>query len=153
MRWHVEFYRRVYRSVCLQYVWEVPNTYEPVNEISNNVVCATIRAVWSEPLLDAWVFYDCSATDWTPFGVYKLTRRLQMLVRVYTCQNDKLLEISCRCSMVHYLFAVFRAKCAPKDENQSLSKIKKAILPPSTPVLHQKKSVTKFGSIYVEECL
>ena len=30
-----------------------------------------IRAVWSEPLLVAWVFYDCSATDWTPFGVFK----------------------------------------------------------------------------------
>ena len=43
---------------------------EPVHEISNNVVCASnkasdqparmrIRAVWSEPLLVAWVFYDC----------------------------------------------------------------------------------------------
>ena len=31
-----------------------------------------IPAVWSEPLLVAWVFYDCSATDWTPFGVSKL---------------------------------------------------------------------------------
>ena len=33
-----------------------------------------IRAVWSEPLLVAWIFYDCKATDWTPFGVYKLKR-------------------------------------------------------------------------------
>ena len=24
-----------------------------------------IRAVWSEPLLVAWVFFDCWATDWT----------------------------------------------------------------------------------------
>ena len=33
---------------------------EPVHEISNNVVCATSkRAVWSEPLLVAWEFYDC----------------------------------------------------------------------------------------------
>ena len=53
-----------------------------------------IRAVWSEPLLVAWVFYDCKATDWTPFGVSKLKRRVQRLVRVYTCQNATLLEIS-----------------------------------------------------------
>ena len=40
--------------------------YEPVHEIINNVVCATSKAsdqaahaVWSEPLLVAWVFYDC----------------------------------------------------------------------------------------------
>ena len=59
----------------------------------------------------------------------------------------------CQIQMLHYVrFAVFRAKCAPKDENHSLSKIKKTILPPSTPVLHKKKSVTKFGSIYVAEC-
>ena len=40
---------------------------EPVHEISNNVVVRPakpqislrIRAVWSEPLLVAWVFYDC----------------------------------------------------------------------------------------------
>ena len=49
-----------------------------------------IRAVWSEPLLVAWVFYDCYATDWTPFGVPKLKRRLHRLVWVYTCQNVKL---------------------------------------------------------------
>ena len=42
------------------------------------------RAAWSEPLLVAWVLYDCEATDWTPFGVSKLKRRLQRLVRVYT---------------------------------------------------------------------
>ena len=46
----------------------------------------------------------------------------------------------------------FRAKCDPKDENHFFVKDKKAVLPPSTPLLHQKKSVTKFGSIYVEEC-
>ena len=54
-----------------------------------------IRAVWSEHLLVAWVFYECYATDWTPFGVSKLKRRLQRLLRVYTCQNVKFLEISC----------------------------------------------------------
>ena len=54
-----------------------------------------MRAVWSEPLLVAWVFYDCKATDWTQFGVSKNNRRLWRLVSVYTCQNVKLLEMSC----------------------------------------------------------
>ena len=54
-----------------------------------------IRAVSSEPLLVAWVYYDCWATDWTPFGVSKLKRRLHRLVLVYTCQNATFLEISC----------------------------------------------------------
>ena len=54
-----------------------------------------IRAVLSEVLLVAWVFYDYLATDWTPFGISKLKRRLQRLVRVYTCPNVKLLEVLC----------------------------------------------------------
>ena len=33
-----------------------------------------IRAVWSEPLLVAWIFYDCYANDWTLFGVSTLKR-------------------------------------------------------------------------------
>ena len=57
-----------------------------------------ICAVWSEPLLVVWVFYDCLATDWTPFGVSKLKMRLQGLIWVYKCQNANLLEISCICS-------------------------------------------------------
>ena len=32
-----------------------------------------IRAVWSEPLLVAWVFYECLATDRTGFWVSNLT--------------------------------------------------------------------------------
>ena len=40
--------------------------FEPQHEISKNVVCGPakpqislpIRAVWSEPLLVAWIFYD-----------------------------------------------------------------------------------------------
>ena len=71
---------------------------EPAHEISNNVticyvqpakpqISLRIRTVWSEPLLIAWVIYDCLATDWTSFGVFKLKRRLQMLVQVYTCPN------------------------------------------------------------------
>ena len=57
-----------------------------------------IRAVWSEPLLVVWKFYDCQATDRTAFGVSKLKKMLYRYVGVYTCQNATLLEISCRCS-------------------------------------------------------
>ena len=61
-----------------------------------------IRAVWPEPLLVTWIFYDCKATEWTPFEVNKLKRRLHRLVWVYTCQNATLLEITCRgsCAML-----------------------------------------------------
>ena len=59
-----------------------------------------IRAVRSEPLLVAWIFYNCLATDWTSFGVSKLKRRLHRLVWVYTCQNATLLEITCHGSYV-----------------------------------------------------
>ena len=41
-----------------------------------------IRAVWSEPLLVAWIFYECLTTDWTSFGVSKLKKRLPRLVWV-----------------------------------------------------------------------
>ena len=60
-------------------------------------------AVWSEPLLVAWVFYDCYASDWAPFVVAKLKRRLQRLVWVYTCQNVTLLEITCTGSIFIYI--------------------------------------------------
>ena len=39
-----------------------------------------ICAVWSEPLLVAWIFYNCLATDWTAFEVSKLKSRLHRLV-------------------------------------------------------------------------
>ena len=55
----------------------------------------SIRAVRSEPLLVARIFYECLTTDWTTFGDSKLKRRLHWLVRVYTCQNTTLLEITC----------------------------------------------------------
>ena len=64
-----------------------------------------IRAVWSEPLLVAWIFYDCLATDWTSFGVSKLNRRLHRLVWVYSCQNPTLLEITC-CGSYRYCTAL-----------------------------------------------
>ena len=59
-----------------------------------------IRADWSEPLLVAWLSYECSATDWKSFRVSKLNRRLHRLVWVYTCQNATLLEITCHGSYV-----------------------------------------------------
>ena len=59
---------------------------------ANPQISLRIRAVWSEPLLVAWVFYDCLATDWTPSGVSKLKRRLHRLVWVYVFQNATLLE-------------------------------------------------------------
>ena len=54
-----------------------------------------IHADWSEPLLVAWIFHDCKATDQTAFGVSKLKRRLHSLVWVYICRNTTLLEITC----------------------------------------------------------
>ena len=67
-----------------------------------------ICAVWSEPLLVAWVFYDCEATDWTPFGVSKLNRRLHRLVWVYTYQNATLFEITCTSSII----SMYITKCS-----------------------------------------
>ena len=59
-----------------------------------------IRAVWSESLLVAWIFYECRATDWASFGDSKLQIRLHRFVCVYTCQNTTLLEISYRGSYI-----------------------------------------------------
>ena len=79
----------LYMSQCMRFptIWYVRPAKPQIS--------LRIRAVWSEPLLVAWVNFDCKSTDSTPFGVSKLKRRLQRLVRVYTCQNVKLLEISC----------------------------------------------------------
>ena len=68
-----------------------------------------IRAVWSEPLLVAWIMYDSKATDRTAFGVSKLSMKLHRLVLVYSCQNDTLLEITCRgsygsCGLLDFIF-------------------------------------------------
>ena len=65
-----------------------------------------IRAVWSEPLLIAWIFYDSSATDRTSLGVSMLIRRLHRLVWVYTRQNNTLLEITCRGSYIIVLMNI-----------------------------------------------
>ena len=39
----------------------------------------------------AWLFYDCKATDQTPFGVSKPKRRLHRLLWVYTYQVSRLI--------------------------------------------------------------
>ena len=61
-------------------------------------------AVRLEPLLVAWIIYDCLATDWTPFGVSNHKGGLHRLVWVwvYTYPNVTLLEIKCHSSIVHY---------------------------------------------------
>ena len=60
-----------------------------------------ICAVWSEPLLVVWIFYQYLATGQTVFWVSKLKRRLHRLVWVYTCQNATLLEITCHRSYIY----------------------------------------------------
>ena len=59
-----------------------------------------IRTVCSEPLLVAWIFYECFTTDGTVFGVSRPKRRLHRLVWDYTCQNATLLEITCHGSLI-----------------------------------------------------
>ena len=99
---------------------------EPVHEISNNVVCATsntsdqpaltsslIRA-FATRLSILWLL----ATDWTPFGVSRLKRRLQRLVWVCTCQNATLLQISRTGSiLLHYI----TSKLIPEVHQWSVS--------------------------------
>ena len=90
---------------------------EPVHEISNNVVCATSKAsdqaAHTHSLIRA--FGGCLSILWLlsywlkPFGVSKPKRRLQRLVRVYTCQNAILLEISCTGSLMYY-FVIWLSK-------------------------------------------
>ena len=79
-----------------------------------------ICAAWSEPLLIAWLFSECQASDWTSFGVTKLKRRLRSIVWVYTCQNATWLEITCRGSYVYCFFTCFHVSLSPLI-GQSLS--------------------------------
>ena len=76
-------------------------------------ISLSIRAVWSEPLLVAWIFFDCQSTDQTSFVVPKDKRGLQRLVWVYTFQNATLLEITCRGSyffLLHVYVRLFQNK-------------------------------------------
>ena len=54
----------------IQRTWDVQQC--GMCDQQNPQISLRIRAVWSEPLLVAWALYDCSATDWTPFGVLSL---------------------------------------------------------------------------------
>ena len=56
----------------------------------------------SDPLLVAWIFYECYTTDWTSFGLFYLKMRLHGLVWVYSCQNAAMLEITCNSSHMKY---------------------------------------------------
>ena len=67
-------------------------TYEPVHEISNNVVCGTSK-VSDQPALIVKLLTEHHLRS-------KLKMRLQRLVRGYTCQNATLLEISCTSSNI-----------------------------------------------------
>ena len=58
------------------------------------------RAVWSEHLLVDWIFCDCKATNWTSLVIPNLKTRLHRLLRVYSCQNATLLEITGRGSII-----------------------------------------------------
>ena len=72
--------------------------YEPWLEISNKItmwyvwpakrqISLRIHTVWSEPLLVAWIFYDCLATGWASFRVSKLKKEAaQVKEWVYTCK-------------------------------------------------------------------
>ena len=66
-----------------------------------------IRAVWSEPLLVAWIFYDCKATDWILFGVSKLKRRLMILFLPKSMINVTTLIL--KLSISHFKMAMFLA--------------------------------------------
>ena len=83
-------------------------TYEPVHEISNNVVCATSKAsdqpAHMRSLIRAFTsrlsFMIVKLLTEQHLEFLSLKRRLQRLVRVYTCQNATLLEISCTGSII-----------------------------------------------------
>ena len=93
-------------------------TFEPVHEISNNLVCATSKDSYqpAHTLSLIRAFASCLNILWllsywlNTIGVSKLKRRLQRLVWVYTCQNVKLLEITCRGS---YYFVLGAQKNLP----------------------------------------
>ena len=80
---------------------------EPRHKISNNVVCATSKAsdqpahmrrlirAFISRLIILWLL-----SYWPNIiEVSKLKRKLHMLVWVYTCENTKLLEITCHGSL------------------------------------------------------
>ena len=85
-----------------EYNWAVTWDFQ---QSAKPQISLRICTVWSEPLLVAWIFYECLATDWTSFGVCELKRRLLRLVWVYTRQNATL----CRGSIYDILAS---SRCA-----------------------------------------
>ena len=115
---------------------------------------------WSEPLLVAWIFYECKATDWTSFGVSKLKRRLHKLIWVYTCQNGTSLEIKCRgsyrscycrneshicinsaCVTVANVYETFKTGCQYYKQKPSYTVTRKFHIcrPQTNPLYHEEK--------------
>ena len=81
-----------------------------MHEISNYLICATSKGS-DQPAHTCSLIraFACRLnilqvlSYWpTSFGVSKLKRRLQRLVRVYTCQNASLLEITCLGSLISF---------------------------------------------------
>ena len=81
---------------------------EPVTEISNNVVCATSKASDQPAHTRSLIRAFASRLSILWLLSYWLMK-LQRLVRVYTCQNIKLLEISCRGSSDRKIITILAA--------------------------------------------
>ena len=84
---------------------------KPVNEISNNVVCATSKGsdqpAHTRSLIRAFASRLGMLWLLSSFGVSKLNRRLHGLVWVYTWQNATLLEIRLINEMVLFSIVYF----------------------------------------------
>ena len=76
--------------------WFFSDLWKKISKKNKKKLEPCVCAGWSEPLLVAWIFYECQVIDRTSFGVFKLKRRLHRLVWVYTRQNATLLEMACR---------------------------------------------------------
>ena len=102
---------------CLKFtlLWE----FEPRHEISNNVVCATgsLIKVFASRLNIIWLLSYWPNSTWS----FKLERRLQRLVWVYSCKYTTLLEVTCHGSfiqlnifpfdLVHFMFFWLNGMC------------------------------------------
>ena len=115
--------RRLFVCSCRRYThaaksFSTVHIIEPQHEISNNVVCATSKALdqpahtrslirafaWRLNIL--WLLNYWLNSIW----VSKLKRRLHKLVWVYTCQNATFLEILCNGS---YIVSKRVLNCSP----------------------------------------
>ena len=86
--------------------------YEPVHEISNNVVCDSDQPAHTRSLIRAFASRFVKLLTEHHLELLSIKMRPQRLVRVYTCQNATFLEISCTGShnigiLSVYLYNVF----------------------------------------------